>query len=366
MDFDFNRRCDHHPFGNQKDGALLVSVISPLADDYETYEKGKCILDSASDGGFVLVRLGNDVRLGQEVRAHLQAREVPETQPGRHRVEDDREHPAQDRHENQERRTRLFHLLGEMLVEAEYFVAGQPLKLKATTPQAALEEAMEYLIQNTFSKMSYLKRLCADPLKEIQAVLRSNDINQQQLLFQTGENNPQAIEDVRNYVELCTNANRQIVLHDMIEKRYAIRPYGWPDEEVLLLVARLFVLGEISLVMDSTPILPEKVYEAITAPAKRRKILVVKRQTSDPKAVQKRPQPGQRPVLRDGAGRRGRPVHLPAGQAEGLAGLAWAATSPWPTPATTPARTRSRRAWRSSGSSWASPTASSSSGSSTA
>ena len=37
---------------------------------------------------------------------------------------------------------------------------------------------MEYLIQNTFNKMSYLKTLCDDPKKEIQAVLRSNDIGQ--------------------------------------------------------------------------------------------------------------------------------------------------------------------------------------------
>ena len=42
MDFDFNRRCDGFPVGNQKDGALLVSVITPLADDYELYDKGKC------------------------------------------------------------------------------------------------------------------------------------------------------------------------------------------------------------------------------------------------------------------------------------------------------------------------------------
>ena len=34
MDFDFNRRCDQFPIGNQKDGALLVSVITPLAGLY--------------------------------------------------------------------------------------------------------------------------------------------------------------------------------------------------------------------------------------------------------------------------------------------------------------------------------------------
>src|SRR5258708_21097441 len=59
MDFDFNRRCDHFPVGNQKDGALLISVVTPLADDYELYEKGKAILESSAEGACVLIRLGN-------------------------------------------------------------------------------------------------------------------------------------------------------------------------------------------------------------------------------------------------------------------------------------------------------------------
>ena len=173
-----------------------------------------------------------------------------------------------------------------MLAAAEYFVAGQPLKLKASTPMAALDEAMEYLIKNTFSKMSYLKRLAAEPLKEVQAVLRSNDIAKENLLFQTGENNPEALEDLRSYLQLCSMKSQQVVLHDMLEKRYSLRPYGWPDEEVLLLLARLIVLSEINLMMDSTLLPIDKVYEAITTPAKRRKIVIRKRETSDPKAIQ--------------------------------------------------------------------------------
>jgi len=173
-----------------------------------------------------------------------------------------------------------------MLAAAEYFVAGQRLKLKSSTPWAALDEAMEYLIQNTFSKMSFLKRLAAEPLKEVQAVLRSNDIAKEQLLFQTGENNPEAVEDLRSYLQLCSMKSQQVVLHDLMEKRYALRPYGWPDEEVLLLLARLIVLSEINLMMDSTLLSINKVYEAITTPAKRRKIVIRKRETSDPKAIQ--------------------------------------------------------------------------------
>jgi hypothetical protein len=286
MDFDFNRRCDGFPIGNQKDGALLVSVITPLADDYELYDKGKAILESSTEGGYVLIRLGNDESLGRELRAYLQTEKYLSRKNDGTLPESTKRILRDSAEDNRQRRTRLTTLLGEMLVAAEYFVAGQSLKIKATTSWAALDEAMEYLIQNTFSKMSYLKRLAAEPLKEVQAVLRSNDIAKEQLLFQKGENNPEALEDLRSYLQLCSLKSQPVVLHDLLEKRYALRPYGWPEEEVLLLVARLVVLSEISLMMDSTLLPIDKVYEAITTPSKRRKIVLRKRETSDPKAIQ--------------------------------------------------------------------------------
>ena len=162
MDFDFNRRCDQYPIGNQKDGALLVSVITPLADDYETYGKEKCVLTTSPqgpEGGFVLTRLGNDESLGRELRTLHSDGEIPHPQERRHPARIDQKHPARVRRRQPPAAERLTRLLGDMLAEGEYFVAGQPLKIKATAPWAALDEAMEYLIQNTFNKMSYLKRL---------------------------------------------------------------------------------------------------------------------------------------------------------------------------------------------------------------
>ena len=284
--FDVNHRCDGFPIGNQKDGALVVSVITPLADEYDSYDKGRAILESTIEGGSVLIRLGNDESLGRELRTYLQtekyvSRKNDGTLPGSiKRILQD----CAD--ENRARRAQLTTLLGDMLTTAETVVAGQPLTLKASTPMAVLEEAMEYLIQNTFPKMRFLKRLSAEPLQEVQAVLRSNDIAKESLLLQTGEHNAEALDDLRSYLHLSSIKSQPVVLHDMLEKRYAVRPYGWPDEEVLLLLARLIVLGEISLILDSTVLPIDKVYEAITTSAKRRKIVVRKRKMSDPTAIQ--------------------------------------------------------------------------------
>jgi hypothetical protein len=106
------------------------------------------------------------------------------------------------------------------------------------------------------------------------------------LAVKTEEANPQALDEVRGYIDLCTRASRTIVLHDMIETRYGIRPYGWPDWEAVLLVARLVVLGEIQVVMNGAVVPKEKVYAEISAPAKWRKITIVQRGIVDTKLLQ--------------------------------------------------------------------------------
>jgi hypothetical protein len=57
----------------------LVSLITPLSDEYDSFVKARAILDSTADGGCVLIRLGNDESLGREVRAYLQTRKYVTT-----------------------------------------------------------------------------------------------------------------------------------------------------------------------------------------------------------------------------------------------------------------------------------------------
>ena len=287
MDFSFNRICDAHPVGNRTEGGLIVSIMTPLDDDYESYQDGKCVLESSQDGGPVFIRLREDETLGRELRTLLRTDKYIKTQ-------DDGTLPSTTKrihrdlaHENRIRRDRLTRLLGEMLTDASYFVAGQRLEIAASAPQAALSEAMEYLIQNTFNKMGYLKPLRDDPLREIQAVLRSNDIGQLNTDMDMPESNPRATEDLRSYIALCTKTSRQIVLFNMITERYANRPYGWPEFEVILLLARLYMAGEVQFVSGGAAIPKGKLYEALTSRRKWRNITVVQRVTSRPEDVQK-------------------------------------------------------------------------------
>ena len=115
MDFDFNRICDARPVGNRIERGLVVSVITPLAEDYEFYQDSKCTLESSQDGGQVLIRVQDDENLGRELRTLLRTDKYI-------RTKDDGTLPPTTKRihrdladENRIRRERLTHLLGEML-----------------------------------------------------------------------------------------------------------------------------------------------------------------------------------------------------------------------------------------------------------
>ena len=285
MDFSFNRICDLHPIGNRVDGALTVSVISPLAEEYEFYNEGKCIGASGEDGGQVLIKLDDDENLGRELRTYLKTERYLRNHddgtltPTSLRIHRD----LAD--ENRSRRERLTATLRELMESGSYFVAGQSFDPPRTSAQGAVDGALEYLIQNTFNKMTLLAHLVESPLQEVQALLRIDDVAQQSLDMALPESNPDATADVRSYLEICASTSRKVIMHEMINDRFANRPYGWPAFEVVLLLARLYAAGEIQFLMGGAAIPRDRVYELISSASKWRNITVLKRVTASPEEL---------------------------------------------------------------------------------
>src|SRR5208283_2285266 len=104
-----------------------------------------------------------------------------------------------------------------------------------------------------YTKFSYLTTLQDDPQKEIRALLLTDDVGLQQLKTFQQEPNPNAMKELRQYIDLMVAKNHRIALDELAE-RFASRPYGWPEWEIILLVARLFAMGEVKLMMDGAAI----------------------------------------------------------------------------------------------------------------
>lgn len=286
-DIPFNRVCDQHPMGRNTDGAMTFEIVSPLHDDFGSYSDQKGILSSSGDSGKAIVRLDDRETLGRELKTYLRTDKYI-------RTKDDSTSPPTTRRihkdlagENQQRRNLLASLLSDMLVQASYFVAGEKLEINASGPITALEESLEYLVENTFTKLSYLKYLNDNPIKEIHAILKSDDTAQQTLQIALPENNPQALEEVRRYVDLASGRDKEIVMFDMCFGRFSDRPYGWPELETAILLVRLYAAGEIIFMRGGDAIKHDELYSALSETKNWRKITVVQKITAKIEDVKK-------------------------------------------------------------------------------
>jgi hypothetical protein len=287
-DFSFTRLCDDQVVGHKIEGSLEVAFVSPLGDRYAEFGSDEsCCMHTVAEDGRILIRLPDQGALGQELRTYLQTETYVKTKPTG-TLPDTTKRILHDRSgDNRARRGRIVSDLRAMLGDASYFASGKKHDIKRTDPKDALRDALEYLIQNAYPKMGYIKHLHPNPKAEIQSTLRANDVEQVTLALDTPESNAEALDDLREYVRLSLMTSKQIVLHEMIEKRYGGRPYGWPELEIVLPVARLAVLREIDLLVNGAPLPMDQAYDHLTTSSRQRKVIIKQREVLDADLIKK-------------------------------------------------------------------------------
>jgi len=104
----------------------------------------------------------------------------------------------------------------------------------------------------------------------------SNDIGQYKLELEGTEGNAQALKEMKQFIDLSMVKNQSILLNELVD-RFSGRPYGWPELEVILLTARLFVAGEIKLMVEGAAIFPAEAIEPLSKSVKWKQVKVIKR-----------------------------------------------------------------------------------------
>ena len=278
-DFEFNRLLDGAPW-RQANQVLSFEVLTPLGDEYERLQSAKCILRSSEGNGRAIVRLGEGDRLDielalyQQIEKYIISPKADQASASLKRILADR------KEENRERRHRLVLQLSNLIAEGEFFAMGQSVAIKAVSPDKVLDDLLNYLITNTYSKLPYLKVRQDDPQAEIRAVLTADSVTAPGLGLGGEEGNALAIKEVRDYLNLAASQNR-VLLSDVVD-RFAGIPWGWkPEWETVLLIARLFMAGEIKLMLEGADLDPASAIEPLTKAARFKQVSILKRKTAD-------------------------------------------------------------------------------------
>ncbi len=285
QDFKVSRFCNGHP----KDGTtledLVIKVTSPLDSHYETFaNEQNSINHTLENDGCVLIKLGEHNRLWDELTTFLKT-DLFLKQNGGQRPE--QEHLLRDKQmENIEREKRLRQEFEALFIEADVFAIGEKQPKKSTNPTAIVEAAYKYVIENTFAKLNLLRPTTGDVLKELQAVLTADDMAQIGLSLNDEECNPRATAEVEQFISLKFERNEAIYLRDIMS-HFSKRPFGWPDNEILLLTARLALAGKINFTIQKTELNLKTAYEQLTSVRKRGEIRVHKIRQHDERQIKK-------------------------------------------------------------------------------
>ncbi|MDI5986008.1 BREX system P-loop protein BrxC [Halomonas sp. M4R5S39] len=281
-DYTIGRYLDGHTIDGRFQSQLRVEVVSPLDIDYtQSYadQNGEagCIHRSNENQGQVLIRLGDNKAFFDDLRTYLKTEKYIRLNAAS--GDSSVERILADRgRENQERRKHLLVRLEDMLLDADVYALGQKLDINRSQLSARLDDACQYLLENTYSKLGYLQVLTPDPMRELLAVMTADDIGQQAIELDGEEGNPQAVREVEQYIGL--HGGEPVPLTPLLE-RFSIRPFGWSVEETLLILGRLYAVGRLTF-HTAGPALPGKeAFELLNNSRRRGEVRIQKKRQTD-------------------------------------------------------------------------------------
>jgi len=283
-DFDLSRLIDLAPIGNRNEGSLTLSVLTPLAPDFATFTDPRCLEMSVEGNvGQLVIKLRDDQKLSDEIKTYIQTQNylklktdgsLPLTTK---RIHDDK------RQENTQRRNRINATLTQMLEEAKFFVLGNE-KSFTGGPKMAVEAGLRYLVENGYNKLSYIQHSPADHLAEIRRLMA--DPTGEELDLLGGSQNAKALKEVLDYIDLLSGRSQSVNLGSLINERFARHPYGWKENDTLLLVCRLFKAGQIELHANGGKLQASDIYGHVDGSNKWNRVSLSRRKTVDRANIQ--------------------------------------------------------------------------------
>lgn len=244
--FNFNQIVDDRPYKPTQNFDVGVRILTP-ASDYGTDETTLRMV--SGQGREVLVVLPDDRAFMDEIQRYLKIEKFLRlnTSSALSKYESIKE---AKRLEMRERNANAKLFLTESLKDAVIYVNGDRAQISAKEVSARINEALGRLVKTVYHKLNYIDAAMGED--EIRKLLRTS--NQITLNLEGGtEPNIHALDDVLQYV---AGNSRMHVKTSMksIKDRFMKEPYGFVEDDVQWLVAKLFKRGDLSFSVNGVSV----------------------------------------------------------------------------------------------------------------
>ena len=244
--FHFNQIVDDRPYKPTQNFDVGVRILTP-ASDYGTDETTLRMV--SGQGREVLAVLPDDRAFMDEIQRYLKIEKYLRlnTSSALSKYESIKE---AKRLEMRERNANAKLFLTESLKDAVIYVNGDRAQINVKEVSARINEALGRLVKTVYHKLNYIDAAMGED--EIRKLLKTS--NQITLNLEGGtEPNIHALDDVLQYV---AGNSRMHVKTSMksIKDRFMKAPYGFVEDDVQWLVAKLFKRGELSFFVNGASV----------------------------------------------------------------------------------------------------------------
>ena len=240
--FGFNQLVDDRPYKANQNYDIGLRILTPW---YEGSTDDATLRMMSGQGKEVLVVLPNDAEFLTEIQAYLKIegflRKNASTQLAKYEtIKEAKRVEMRERNQN----AKLY--LTEALKEATIYVNGDVIRVNGKEVNSRINEALGRLVQTVYHKLSYIDT----PMGEAEIRKMLHQSNQLSLALEDStESNTHALDDVQGFISMNTR-NHMKTSMKTVKDRFMKAPYGFVEDDVHWLVARLFKRGDLTFTVN--------------------------------------------------------------------------------------------------------------------
>lgn len=242
--FPFNQVVDDRPYKGSTGHDLTLRIITPNCGD-NTDEATMRLTSGQSN--VVLVVLPEDRAFINEITASQQIEKFLRLD-ATNTVSKYEEIKAVKRVEMREHSNNARTFLNESLRNADIYVGGDRLQSSAKEITSKINDALAKLVDTVYHKLSYIT--AAKGEADVRSLIQGTGAQISLDLGKTDTQNQLALNDVRDYIAQNTMKHMKTSMKTIMD-RFTKAPYGFIEDDVEWLVAKLFKDGEITLFINN-------------------------------------------------------------------------------------------------------------------
>lgn len=242
--FAFNQVVDDRPYKGSTGHDLTLRIITPNNGD-STDEATMRLTSGQSN--VVLVVLPEDRTFINEITSSQQIEKFLRLD-ATNTISKYEEIKAVKRVEMREHSSNARTFLNESLRNADIYVAGDRLQTTAKDISSKINDALAKLVDTVYHKLSYIT--AAKSEADVRNLIHGNGAQITLDVGKTDAQNVLALNDVRDYIAQNTTKHMKTSMKTLMD-RFTKAPYGFIEDDVEWLIAKLYKDGDVALFINS-------------------------------------------------------------------------------------------------------------------